>query len=189
MINTSNLFYNPVLPLTYCPIVVELVSAYKINETVPTIDFTKYSLFIEPPRSSRPSVQHFVREPFHVEFPTNGVLKLELVPSDVYLPIGRYQVSYFKENISKPLDKQTWIVRSRPMISSYSFLLNTNPYTLPFTFWDVLSVNGSSAFAYESNMLNVFDQNLINTIINITFQPALTVDQITEYNISTLPSK
>lgn len=188
MVNTYNLFYNPVLPLTYSPIVVELVSAYKLDEETPDIDFTKYSLYIEPPRSSRPSVQHFIRDPFRITFPSQGALKLELIPSDVYLPIGRYKVSYFKEGYSKALDKQVWIVRSRPRISSYSFLLNTNPYALPFTFWDVLSVNDSASFSYENNMLNVLNENLLNTIINITFQPALTVDQLIEYNINTLPN-
>lgn len=186
--SNTNLFYNPVLPLTYSPIALELVSAYKLNEVTPTIDFTKYSLYIQPPRSSRPSIHHYLPQPFRIQFPSNGILKLQLVPSDIYLPIGRYQVSYYKEDVSKPLDKQVWIVRSRPLISSYSFLLNTNPYSLPLTFWDVLSVNSSSSFSYENNMLNVFSDNLLNTIINITFQPALTVDQLVEYNINTLPN-
>lgn len=154
------------------------------NVVVPKSD---YYLHITPPASCRPGVFSHIREPFIVEIPVDGLVKFELIPSDLFIPRGRYKVRYYRRGNSKPFDIQNWIVRSKPLFQSLTLLYSSSQIALPYFVWAVNSVSGVDSFIFEQNMLNIFSNSLIlgQSTMSVQYQPALTLDQLIEYNINT----
>jgi hypothetical protein len=151
---------------------------------VNTTDFSDYWLKLKPPRSNRPGIYHYLQKDIHVNIPTDGLLKLQLIPSDIFHPIGRYEVEYYQKGNSLPLTKQHWIVPDKPLQATLTLLYTGNYLPLSYTVWNVSTVSPGDSFVYENNQLNVIGQTLQPNITNLTinYQPALTLDQLIEYN-------
>ena len=173
------------LPLTYAPIKIQFVPPVLITDS-DTIDYSDYFIKISPPRSNRPGINYALSEPTLVNIPTDGLLNLQLVPSDSFLPKGRYFVQYFKRGNSTPLDSQHWIVPVKPIPSSLSLLYTGQPLPLPYNVWSVSSVSFAESFVYENNSLVATGQLLLAGITNLTvnYQPALTLDQVIENTVT-----
>jgi hypothetical protein len=174
------------LPLTYSPIVIQFVPPVLVGEELDTTDFSDYWLKITPPRSNRPGLNHYLKKDIHVNIPFYGVLKLQLIPSNIFQPIGRYEVEYYQKGNTIPLTKQHWIVPDKSLQAALGILYTGNPLTLPYYVWSVNSVSPGDSFVYENNQLNVIGQTLQPGITNLTvnYQPALTLDQLIEYNVN-----
>lgn len=205
--STSVLYIIPVPDFSAEPdetviITIQPGSGYSISTTLPvtctlanddstppstTPALSDYYLYITPPSSSRPGVFSHLREPFIVQIPPDGLVKFELVPSDLFIPRGRYTVRYYKRGQSKPLDIQTWIVRSKPLFASLTLLYSSSQIALPYFVWAVNSVSGVDSFIFEQNMLNIYSSSLIlgQSTMSVQYQPALTLDQLVEYNVNT----
>jgi hypothetical protein len=171
------------LPLVYSPIRAQFVQPFRLSPDDEDLkDYSKYFLKITPPVSNRPGVSYYLKEPFIVNIPADGLLSLELIPSDRFLPIGRYVVEYYRKGNSVPLDKQNWIVPLKPLLSSTSVLYQSGDITLPYNIWSIANVTPAQSFRYENNILTAFGEMLEAgiTLLNISFQPALTLDEIIE---------
>lgn len=174
------------LPLTYSPIVIQFVPPVLVGTAVDTTDFSDYWLKITPPRSNRPGLNHYLKKDIHVNIPSNGLLKLQLIPSNIFQPIGRYVVEYYQKGNTTPLTKQHWIVPDRPLAAKLTLLYTGSLLPLSYNVWSVSSVSPGDSFVYENNQLNVIGQTLQAGITNLTinYQPALTLDQLIEYNVN-----
>lgn len=171
---------------TPSPVICTILNDDSIPPNVVTTK-SDYYLHITPPASSRPGVFSHIREPFIIEIPADGLVKFELIPSDLFIPRGRYRVRYYRRGNSKPFDIQNWIVRSKPLFQSLTLLYSSSQIALPYFVWAVNSVSGVDSFIFEQNMLNIFSNSLIlgQSTISVQYQPALTLDQLIEYNINT----
>ena len=174
------------LPLTYSPIIIQFVPPVLVGDEVDSTDFSDYWLKITPPRSNRPGLNHYLKKDIHINIPSDGLLKLQLIPSNIFHPIGRYEVEYYQKANSTPLTKQHWIVPDKPLAATLSLLYTGDPLTLFHNVWNVNTVSPSDSFVYENNQLNVIGQTLQAGITNLTinYQPALTLDQLIEYNVN-----
>jgi hypothetical protein len=174
------------LPLTYSPIVIQFVPPVLVGDEVDSTDFSDYWLKITPPRSNRPGINHYLKKDIHVNIPFDGFLKLQLIPSNIFQPIGRYEVEYYQKGNSTPLTKQHWIVPDKPLAAKLTLLYTGSLLPLAYNVWSVNSVSPSDSFIYENNQLNVIGLTLEAGITNLTinYQPALTLDQLIEYNVN-----
>ena len=178
--------YSPYnLPLTYSPIKVQFVPPI-ITDGLDAPDYSDYFIKIIPPRSNRPGINYTLSEPILINVPFDGLLSLQLVPSDNFLPKGRYHVQYFKRGNSTPIDTQNWIVPAKPILSSLGLLYTGSPLPLPYNVWSVSSVSLAESFIYENNALVAIGELLRAGITNLTvnYQPALTLDQVIERTVN-----
>jgi hypothetical protein len=177
-------YFSPTdLPLVYSPIRVQFVQPFRLSpDDEDLTDYSQYYLKIIPPVSNRPGVNYYLKESFTINIPADGLLSLELIPSDRFLPIGRYAVEYYRKGNPVPLDKQNWIIPLKPFLSSTSVLYESGDITLPYNIWSIAKVTPAQSFRYENNILTAFGEMLEAgiTLLNITFQPALTLDEIIE---------
>ena len=178
--------YSPFnLPLTYSPIKIQFVPPVLITDS-DTIDYSDYFIKITPPRSNRPGINYALSESILINIPTDGLLSLQLVPSDQFLPKGRYLVQYYKRGNSTPLDSQHWIVPVKPILSYLSLLYTGQALPLPYNVWSISSVSFAESFVYENNSLVAIGELLKAGITNLTvnYQPALTLDQVIENTVT-----
>ena len=147
----------------------------------------KYRLRITAPRSNRRGDSQYIADSIIVPVPADGLVRFKLLPSDRYLPIGRYIVEYFRSGCSTPLDTQEWMVPSVPRLNTYSFVLGENDPVLPLKIWRILSVTPGDNWVAEHNALTWrFERPLAGTMVKLDYAPAATLDTLLDYKINKL---
>jgi hypothetical protein len=184
---TPDLFSSTPAVLKYTPIVIKF-GAWVLNEDsteLPAEELTRYRLRISPPRTNRKGEDQYIADSKVIEVPADGIIRLKLLPSDRYLPKGRYQVEYYREHCSTPVDIQQWVVPSLPPVNTYSFIMTQFDPVLPLRVWQVLSVSPGDNWVAEYNNLSWrVVRPPEETEITITYTPAATLDQLINYNLT-----
>lgn len=153
-------------------------------------DDVKYRLRISPPRSNRKGEEQYIADSIIVNVPDDGIIRLKLLPSDRYLPIGEYVVEYYRSGCSTPIDVQKWVVPSLARVNYYSFVLGEYDPILPIRIWRVLSVTPGSNWVSEYNNLSWRSvRPAEGEIINIEYTPAATLDQLLQFNLNDLSNQ
>ena len=150
----------------------------------------KYHLKIKVPRSNRRGLFQFISDDIVVPLGPDGVFRYKLAPSNVYYPVTRYVVEYYRRRQSIPLERQEWLVppllKTRKMVINYEE--GKDEYVLPLNVWNVVATSPTAEYVSTYNRI-IFISNLdftTNTPITITYQPAITLDQVLEYNFRQL---
>jgi len=173
----------------YTPIAIQF-KPWALNQDNSALGHTegvKYRLRITSPRSNRKGQDQYIADSLILDVPPDGLLRFQLLPSDKYLPIGRYQAEFFRVGNRTPLDVQTWVVPSVPMLNQYFFALGDQDPVLPLKVWRVLSVSAGDNWVAEYNSLTWrFGRPALGTDITVDYQPAATLDMLQEYKTGTL---
>ena len=138
-----------------------------------------------PPSNRRGLHQHLPETVIKPIMPTEP-LRLKLMRSDCFRPIGRYQVRYFLKNKSDPIHKEQWIVREPKPVYKDQIVSTGGRDILPPAIYDVqqTSWNGTYKLHYLYDRVEL--EWLTNppptgTTYEITAVPALTLDQLIDH--------
>jgi hypothetical protein len=175
--------------LKYTPIAVRY-GPWMLNEEDEGLQHeegVKYRLRISAPRSNRRGEDQYIADSITVDVPPDGVVRLKLLPSDRYLPKGRYIVEYFRDGCRTPVDVQDWVVPSLSPSNSYNFVLSDQDPILPLNIWRVLTVSPGDDWTSEYNHLTWrTTRPEPGTGISLTYTPAATLDQLLNFRLDNL---
>jgi hypothetical protein len=171
--------------LKYTPIVIH----FRPSALSPDGSFiqkpSEYYLKIHPPAVVHRGVQNIIPEPFVLEVPPDGFIRLQLASSAAELPNGHYIVDYHRKGARAPLLAQRWLIPEFDgMESSHDFVYTgANPYELPTNVWLVRSVgsNGNNVWSSNYNVLTWPGETPVpGEYVRVVFQPALTLADIVD---------
>ncbi len=173
--------------LTYTPIVIQFLSPILNEDSSPYTDKQgkkRYALRISCPPSNRPGEWQYIPDSYYYEIPDDGLLRLQLVPSDRYLPIGRYVVEYFRIGKKLPVLTQRWVVPKPPPIGTYSFSYELQPPILPVDVWKITSVSAGHEWVGLYNSLTWGTPPALGEVVNVRYQRAVTLDKLIDYSLN-----
>jgi hypothetical protein len=168
--------------LQYTEILVNFQSPILDADDNPLIE-TDYILEILFPRSNRPGVYQSVPDKVTVTATVGQDLRLKLLPSDRYFPLGRYQVNYYKPGNPEPIEHQQWLVPERKGMRNFVWQVSSlsEAIPLPDDYFSHLDPAWDGTFEILSNQLNWITNNPpVGTEISIGYLAAVTLDQLIE---------
>jgi hypothetical protein len=168
--------------IPYSNILIVFQNSIVATQTTYSDDFSKYYMKITSPRDSSPYVGQTLGEDTLVPIPSNGVVKLQLIPSLRYKSKGEYIVKYYKKgNFNNHFREERWVVPpNHPLQTvSYEALPTNNEVKFSFPVFEVLKVEPALPFLVQYDSL-IWTQNqpLVGSMVNITYQPAITLDSL-----------
>lgn len=170
--------------LSYTPIIINFVppilnadgEALNKNESV--------RLAITTPTSYAYGVTQALKKKFSIGLPSSGLLRLKLLASDCYNPMGRYKVEYFLGGNSIASDTQYWVVPSPPPLRNVIIAHADDSGTYTFTekdyVFDVVNTSiAGGAYTYNYPQI-VWSTGAPEAgfSYSVTYQPAVTLDQL-----------
>lgn len=181
--------------LKYTPVVVHFRPSALSPDGSPLQVASEYFLRVHPPAVVHRGVQTTIPEPFVVEVPADGVVRLQLASSSAEHPIGHYVVDYFRRGARNPLMTQHWVVPefSGNFDASHDFVYTgQDPFELPLNVWLVRSVSWNSihpnppVWSAHHNLLTWPSQTspVVGESIRVVFQPALTLADIVDQDLT-----
>jgi hypothetical protein len=173
----------------YTPIVIQwLPSALdadgnpltELSGTGPNMIPPSYWLKITSPTSNRKGLYQHLPETLRVKIPPDGLLRMQLIPSDFYLPRGVYKVEYFRTGSSIPINTEEWIVPECPSAQTHIFPYSSSNSFLPPYIWSILKVTPGGFWTAEYNNLVWTGPTAPeeNALISVLYTPAVTLDQL-----------
>ena len=180
-------------PLTYTPIAIQWLHPFLDPEGSPIVDVSanaparipsSYWMKITAPRSNRKGLQQHLPETLRVDIPAEGLLRMQLIPSNRYLPQGRYKVEYYRKGCSVRIDAQDWIVPGTPPVLNYSFPYSEYSSSLPYDVWSILQITPGDYWVADFNNLAWTGSTPLepDALISVSYQPAVTLDQLIQHN-------
>jgi hypothetical protein len=128
-----------------------------ISEDINVFQTTNLPLRLEitNPTSRLPGHIHAYAAKTVVVIPIDGVVKLKLIPSELYLPLGYYDVSVMEKGNKVPLEKQKWLV---PYVSGEHTMhivrgSTDRDYILSLSELDISNVSHSDDYQIEGNYI------------------------------------
>lgn len=179
--HTNNAYSN----FTYTPIVIDFKAPLLNEDSSPFQDDLKprqYVLNISTPPSNRRGETQHIPDTYYFRIPEDGIVRLQLVPSDRYLPIGRYKVDYYRIGKKNPLMTQNWVVPPPPPLGSYSFIYEPEMPVLPINIWKITSASAGDNWTAEYNSIFWTTPPVVGQLVTLRFQPAVTLDKLIEIN-------
>jgi len=172
--------------MEYTEIILRLPSFAKTIEDANLIN-SNYVIRIIAPRSNRPGKDIFIPEPIVLRVQTDQELRFKLAPSDIYFPLGRYFVEYYKSGQSTPLHSETWVVPERKGTKTFPWLVAGigDPITLPEDYFNSVNISWQGTYEVVSNRINwLTNPPPAGQTLSITYTAGVTLDDMIE-----LPSK
>ena len=169
--------------LKYTPIVIQFVPPILTDDGSPYVDKEgkhRYSLRISTPVSNRPGEAQYIADSFVYPVPEDGLVRLQLIPSDRYLPIGRYTVQYYRIGHKQPLFTQRWIVPQAPPAGAYAFLYQAMPPILPIDVWKITNVSAGDEWVSNFNSLTWGTPPALGEMVTVKYARAVTLDQLVD---------
>lgn len=162
--------------LKYVPIVIKYVPAFLTQDNeAGTLD--QFYMIIHTPPSRVRGVVQSLPERIVVPILVNKVMRFKLVSSDTYVPKGRYKVEYYKKGSSLLLNKEEWVVPSRPQVAKTKVTLPPMvPQPLPSNFYDLIQPIQYLQISLDNNTMTWTGLN--EEELEILYQPGVTLDQL-----------
>lgn len=176
----------------YTPVVIQYVPAV----VLPGQDTSDYKnvrgccnrIKINPPHSTGETVEQTLQAPVFVTIPSSGLVRLQLVPSDRYIPYGRYEVEYFVSGNSMAVRNEKWIVPC--IIESHSVTVTSTADPLGdsfniddtgYTVWSIDSISRPGSYEFINQKIRwLSNPPALNETYNVFYKPALTLGHILE---------
>ena len=187
-------YYPPQRIQEYTPIVINFKAAMLTGDDIPVETNThkgerpKYFIKISYPRSTRKGVNQYISDSVVLPIPSDGIFRYKLTPSATYYPQARYTVQYFKYKQKIPLDTQEWLVPPLPKTTKYVFNYQEDlqEYALPLNLWRVLNLSPAAEYVSNYNFITLLTNIDFNNgdPVTVTYEPAVTLDQLLEYNLN-----
>jgi hypothetical protein len=168
--------------IEYTEILVNFQSPALDAEDNPLIE-TEYILEILFPRGNRPGTYQSIQDKVIVTATVGEDLRLKLLPSDRYFPLGRYQINYYRPGNPQPIDRQQWLVPERKGTRNFVWHVSTSGASIPLPddYFSSLDPSWNGTFEILSNQLNWITNNPpVGTEISIAYTAAVTLDQLIE---------
>jgi hypothetical protein len=184
---------NPIPDLEYTPIIIHWVESFQDPEGNPLWTRTdqdpdklppQYWMKIHAPSSNRRGFKQNLPDVLKLKIPPDGLVRLKLVPSNRYLPIGRYTVEYYRVGCSIPINVERWIVPAPMQYRNFQFIYLGDPPDLPFDVWQITNVTPGDGWVINYNSLiwnSGVNPPLHGTKYDLEYWPAYTLDQLIEY--------
>jgi hypothetical protein len=186
-------YYPPQRIQEYTPIVINFKAAMLTGEDEPvdtnSFDGNKPQYFVKIsfPRSTRKGANQHISDSVVIPIGSDGIFRYKLAPSGSYYPQARYIVQYFKRKNKIPLDTQEWLVPPIPKTTKFIFNYQEDiqEYVLPLNLWRVINLSPVSEYVATYNSLTLLSTIDFNKddAITVTYEPAVTLDQLLEYNV------
>lgn len=186
-------YYPPQRVQEYTPIIINFKSAMLSADDEPVYTNTykgskpQYFIKISYPRSNRKGNNQHIADSVVLPIPDDGIFRYKLAPSGTYYPQSRYIVQYFKHRNKIPLDTQEWLVPALPKTTKYIFNYQEDlqEYALPLNFWRLVNLSPAAEYMVSYNYLTLltYADYQPGQPITMTYEPAVTLDQLLEYNV------
>lgn len=185
-------YYPPQRIQEYTPIIINFKTAMLTmdDEPVDTNTFNaqkpQYFLKISYPRSTRKGANQYIADSVTLPVPSDGVFRYKLAPSGSYYPQARYVVQYFKRRNRIPLDTQEWLVPPIPKTTKFVFNYQEDlqEYALPLNAWRVMNLSPVAEYVATYNSITLLSHREFSqdAPVTVTYEPAVTLDQLLEYD-------
>lgn len=166
--------------MQYTQIEIKFVpSILDANDTI--LGDSIYTIEIISPVSSRPGSEQSIPSRVIRKIVIGETLILKLLPSDLYLPLGKYQVIYRKLGQKHPVFQEKWIVPSYPetKVFTYTLLPTDSLITLPLDYYSTYGITGwNSSFESTYNQILFHTLPLTPTRVDITYNTKVTRDRL-----------
>lgn len=171
----------------YTPIVIQFRPPILDDSGSPYVDKEgkhRYALRISTPASNRQGENQYIPDSFYYPVPEDGLVRMYLVPSDRYLPVGRYVVEYYRIGHKLPLLKERWIVPQPPPMGSFSFTYQAMPPILPIDVWKVVTVSAGEEWVSNFNSLTWGMPPALGAEVTIRYKRAVTLDKLIDRKLN-----
>lgn len=169
---------------SYTKILIKFEKAIVSQQTTYSQDFSKYYIKITSPTEPLPYpyATQTLGEDTIVPIPSDGLIKLQLLPSLHYKCKGEYIVKYYKKgNFINHFRQERWVVPASlsPQIASSQVQASNNTVKLAYPVFEIIKVEPELPYLVQLDSL-VWTQNspVVGSMINITYQPAVTLDTL-----------
>lgn len=168
--------------VSYSNLLIHFQNSVVATQTTYSDDFSKYYMKITSPRDPSPYTGQTLGEDTLVPIPSNGIVKLQLIPSLRYNSKGEYIVRYYKKgNFNNHFREERWVVPlNHPLQTvSYEVQLSNNEVKLAYPVFEVLKIEPALPFVVQyDSLMWTQNQPAVGSLINITYQPAITLDNL-----------
>lgn len=168
--------------ISYSTILLIFQPGVVATQTTYSDDFSKYYMKITSPRDSSPYVSQTLGEDTLIPIPSNGIVKLQLIPSLRYRSKGEYIVRYYKKgNFNNHFREERWVVPANPPLQtvSYEVQLINNEVKLSYPIFEITKVEPELPYIVKyDSLVWIQNQPLVGSRVNITYQPAITLDSL-----------
>lgn len=171
----------------YTPIILEFVEAVLSEEGKSYIHANYQSrMEITSPFSKNiNTVQSLGGRKTRISIPFDGVVKLLLLPSSTYNPVGSYVVKYFHGKSSTAYETQSWIVPPPPPVRTEYLSGTTSSTRLTYPAYNVVRVSHPGEFNLVNNSIVWLTNHPDATQgYSVTYQQAVTLDQLLDCNLT-----
>lgn len=189
-------YYPPQRHQTYTPVAIDFGAAIRDSDSNPIFSQAKgeykprYHMKVSVPRSNRRGLQQHIPDAVVIPISADGIFRYQFAPTNTYYPFTRYVVEFYRYKNSVPLDIQEWLVPPIPKSRTYTFSYEQGvlDYELPYPVWSVLTLSPTAEYVSNYNLLSFIAgvEFLDGQLLTVTYQPAVTLDQILEYSFDNL---
>ncbi len=151
----------------------------RVIPAIKTVEPVQYHVYIESPRLYRQDTEFSVPKRLIVNVSEFETADIELLPSQVYAPIGRYQVTWYEHGQEQPVDKQVWIVPRMNPITIHPSLEN-GAFPAPPRYYSVVGGNTGYEYVLDGGLIHINPVPEENITLPFTYQEYLTIDQVLE---------
>jgi hypothetical protein len=151
------------------------------NEDPDEIPAPNVVLLITPPLSRIHAAAQTLNIPVRVQVPTDGLLKLRLLPSKQYQPFGVYKVSIHKDNARLPIEEMQWTIPDPPVPKTIQISSSgTGEDFVNAAMYSIQGVSRSGDYTYVNGTTIKWLSNIpaAGEPYTVTYMPALTIDDL-----------
>ncbi len=174
---------------TYTNVLINYVPSVLAFDDQPVGD-PSYFIEIKTPHSNRPGLYQSLPQKINLPLIEGETLKLKLIPSDFYLPIGRYRVNYYRRGHTDPIHYEEWVVPTYPVVGKRVITIaDYNPIPLPYDYFSSASLDWEGEWEVEHNYLVFRSLNPpIGQQLTLTYRAGVTREQIVCYSKTYTPN-
>lgn len=159
------------------------IPSFAVSDTDQDLINSSYVITVLAPRSNRPGPEIFLPEKLVLRVSTNEELRFKLAPSDLYFPLGRYQVEYYKVGNNTPIHKELWLVPQRKGTRNYTWQVSGlgEQVAMPNDYFSAAQVNWSGTFEIVNNRLTwLANHPPVGQSVTLSYTAAATLDDLIE---------
>ncbi len=161
--------------MEYTNVLIEFVPPILDFSDAPIGSQLEYFIKIKTPASNRPGVKQSIPTEITLPISYSEPLRLKLLPSDLYLPIGRYDVTYYQKGNKFPILEEIWVV---PTLVRERTINLTGELYLPTDFYSAVSLMPNIPFEIRHNQLVLLGETIGKPTLTLTYQTAATRDML-----------
>ena len=180
------------LPITYTPIIIKYVPAVIADPGLSSTESISnpLRLVIHSPTSKLPGIEQSISKPISFNIPPNGLIKLKLLPSNLYIPVGKYTATIFEKGNKAYLERSIWVVPQSPAILSTTItrgnsdldnITNLNIFSISSIDYKNIDSSISNTYTYEldgNSLVWGANRPPEGTRYTIMYQPAVTLNEL-----------